>query len=51
MRLSELRDQDSYSYEIATLFMGADSHEKLLANYREAITMLPFRIIHDEESI
>ena len=51
MRLSELRDQDSYSYEIANLFMGADSHEKLLANYREAITMLPFHIVHDGESI
>ncbi len=51
MRLSELRDQDSYSYEIADLFMGADSHEELLANYREALTMLPFHIVHDEESI
>jgi hypothetical protein len=51
MRLSELRDQDSYSYEIADLFMGADSHEELLANYREALAMLPFHIIYDEESI
>ena len=51
MRLSELRDQDSYSYEIADLFMGADSHEELLANCREAMTMLPFHIVYDEESI
>ena len=51
MRLSELRDQDSYSYEIADLFIGADSHEELLANYCEALTMLPFHIVHDEESI
>ena len=51
MRLSELRDQDSYSYEIADLFMGADSHEELLANYHEALAMLPFHIVYDEESI
>lgn len=51
MRLSELRDQDSYSYEIADLFIGADSHEELLANYREALTMLPFHIVHEKESI
>ena len=51
MRLSELRDQDSYSYEIADLFMGADSHEELLANYDQALTMLPFHIVHDEESL
>ena len=51
MRLSKMRDQDSYSYEIAVLYMGADSHEELLANYCEALTMLPFNIVHDEESI
>jgi hypothetical protein len=51
MRLSDLRDQDSYSYEIADLFMGAHSNEELLANYHEALTMLPFHIVHDEESI
>lgn len=51
MRLSKMRDQDSYSYEIAVLYMGADSHEELLANYCEALTMLPFHIVHDEESI
>jgi len=51
MRLSEMRDQDSYSYEIADLSMGADSHEELLANYSDALNMLPFHIVHDEESI
>lgn len=44
MRLSALRDQDSYSYEIAVVFMGAESESQLLANYEELLTMLPFDI-------
>jgi hypothetical protein len=44
MRLSDLRDQDSYSYDIADLFMGAQSHEELLTNYKRALSMLPFNI-------
>ena len=47
MRLSELRDQDRYRYEIAHLFLGADSPQELLANYTEALTILPFHIVHD----
>lgn len=42
MRLSELRDQDSYSYEIAVIFMGADTAEELEQNYQTALAMLPF---------
>lgn len=48
MRLSDMFDQDSYSYEIAVLFMGADNSETLSANKRIALSMLPFRIDHDE---
>ena len=48
MRLSDLRDQDSYSYEIADLFLGADSQDELLKKYQEALKMLPFAIDHDE---
>jgi len=33
-RLSEMPDQDSYSYEIAEIFLGADSQRELLARYR-----------------
>ncbi|BHH83027.1 ATP-grasp domain-containing protein [Desulforhopalus sp. 52FAK] len=44
MRLSDLRDQDSYSYDIADLFMGAASHKQLLDNYNAALSMLPFII-------
>ncbi len=48
MRLSDLRDQDSYSYEIADLFLGADSQDELLKKYQTALEMLPFAIDHDE---
>jgi hypothetical protein len=34
MRLSELPDQDSYSYEIGVLFVGADSQPELMRRYR-----------------
>lgn len=44
MQLSRMRDQDSYSYEIATLFMGADSEQELLRKYQIALSMLPFKI-------
>jgi biotin carboxylase len=44
MRLSDLQDQDSYSYEIAVLFMGAASQKDLLENYRRALELLPFDI-------
>ncbi len=42
MRLSGLRNQDSYSYEIAVIFMGADTAEALERNYQTALAMLPF---------
>lgn len=44
MRLSDLRDQDSYSYDIADLFMGAATQKQLLSNYNAALSMLPFII-------
>ena len=44
MHLSELKDQDSYSFEICDLYMGAGSHEELIDNYHTALSMLPFHI-------
>ena len=35
MRLSELKDQDSYSYEIAVIFLGGNSQKELLQKYRD----------------
>ncbi len=48
MRLSDLPDQDSYSYEIAVIFMGAANQKELLERYRSALGMLPFDIKEDE---
>lgn len=44
MALSDLHDQDSYSYEIAVIFMGAENQQDLLKNYSTALDMLPFDI-------
>lgn len=42
MRLSQLRDQDSYSYEIAILLIGAEDHARLLQRYRRCQEILGF---------
>jgi biotin carboxylase len=44
MRLSELASQDSYSYEIAVIFLGADSQPELLRRYRACLDLLDFRL-------
>jgi hypothetical protein len=47
MLLSELKDQDSYSFEICDLYMGAGSNDELVENYHKALSMLPFNIEQD----
>jgi len=42
MRLSELEGQDSYSYEVAELHMGAQDEAALLADYQDALALLGF---------
>lgn len=42
MRLSDLEGQDSYSYEIAEIHMGAQDEATLLANYHDALARLGF---------
>jgi len=49
MRLSEMRDQDSYSYELAVFFIGADSQQELLQKYSILQQMLAFDIDESEE--
>lgn len=44
MRLSELKDQDSYSYEIAVIFLGGDSQKELLGKYRVVQQTLPLEL-------
>ncbi|MDT0441230.1 ATP-grasp domain-containing protein [Streptomyces johnsoniae] len=41
-RLSELPEQDSYSFELAHVFTAADSEEELVARYDEVVKGLPF---------
>ena len=48
MWLSELRDQDSYSYEVATIFIGAGSRVELESKYRECLARLPLRFEEQE---
>jgi hypothetical protein len=47
-RLSELANQDSYSYEIANVYLGADDEDELHRNFERAVAGLPFEF--DETS-
>lgn len=42
-RLAHLSLQDSYSFEVAEIFMGAENQKELLAGYRLCLQMLGFR--------
>jgi len=41
-RLSEMGEQDSYSYAIATIHIGADDEEELKAKFDRCVEELPF---------
>lgn len=43
VRLSDLRAQDSYSYEIADIFIGAEDEAALHAKFRDIMQVLDFR--------
>jgi len=45
MRLSELLNKESYSYELGFLFMGATNEHELLENHKKALDYLPFELI------
>lgn len=42
-RLSELRAQDSYSFEIADVFLGAETEEQLHQKFRHVMAILDFQ--------
>jgi len=42
MRLSELPEQDSYSYAVASIWMGASTQSKLLWNYEQVLKRLSY---------
>lgn len=51
MRLGDFHHKDSYSYELAEIFMGAESYDELMENYRRCIEQLPFVISREGEQI
>jgi hypothetical protein len=44
MRLSELPFQDSYSFKLAILYMGAANSKKLLRNFQNAAEILGYQV-------
>jgi hypothetical protein len=50
-RLSELHNQDSYSFEVADIYLSADSESELLERYARATEILRFEITPSEESL
>ena len=43
-QLSEQRHIDSYSWQLATIYMGAKNEEALLSQFNQAVEMLDFRL-------
>ena len=43
-RLSELHDQDSYSFKLAQIYIGAGDERELRAKYQRCCDMLPFDV-------
>lgn len=43
-RLSDMPDEDSYSYTLAEIYLGADSREELLARYARCVEALAFEV-------
>jgi len=49
MRLSELPEQDAYSYAVASIWMGASTQGKLLWNYEQVLKRLTYEFSDIEE--
>ncbi|WP_397544266.1 ATP-grasp domain-containing protein [Roseovarius salis] len=49
MRLSELPEQDAYSYAVASVWMGASKQSKLLWNYEQVMKKLNYEFSDIEE--
>lgn len=50
MLLSELPNQDAYRYVLGEAYLGGDSEEDLLRNYRRCRAMLPFEFQEEARS-
>jgi len=51
MKLWNLREQDSYSYDIAWIFVAGNLRQELQSRYRECVAALDFRFAELRESI
>lgn len=49
-RLRHLHYQDSYSFELADIFLGADNQRELLEKYQRCLEILPFEVEPLEEA-
>jgi hypothetical protein len=51
-RLSDMTQQDSYSFELADVYVGAADEQELVEKYERCLSMLPFEIedLPDEEA-
>ncbi len=49
-RLSKLTGQDSYSYIIANIYVGAQDEAELIEKYQRCVRALPFEIDDEEVS-
>ncbi|MFP4484845.1 MAG: acetyl-CoA carboxylase biotin carboxylase subunit family protein [Spirochaetaceae bacterium] len=49
-RLSKLRNQDSYSYEVADIYVAADSESELLERYARITELLTFKVVSAMET-
>jgi hypothetical protein len=50
MHLTELYGQDSYSFELANIFLGARNQEELLDKYHDCLDNLTFEVKFDEST-
>ncbi len=50
-RLSELKDQDSYSYELAVIYIGGRDQAELLEKYQRCLEVLSFDIENIESAV
>ena len=48
MHLSDLQGQDSYSYELGNMFLGARNQEELIQKYDDCMANLTFDVELDE---
>ncbi len=51
MNLDDMYGQDSYSYELANIFLGAKNKEQLLQKYNDVVENLSFNIEYDRRTM